>query len=156
VAYEGPVHNFRTSTGEYVAGGVLVHNCFGHWHKDQGIVDAQGKQFVNLGAVSRGALVRENIYRTPKIALIEADATRIRVVPLPLIVAPAEEVFDLDRKERQEKEEANIDQFLGVLQANSTFDPARSIEENLASLDFASDVRDMARDYLERARAEVG
>lgn len=130
--------------------------CFGHWHKDQGIVDLEGRQFVNMGAVSRGALVRENITRTPKIALIEADPTQIRVTPLPLIVAPAADVFDLDRKERQEKEETNIDQFIGALQANSAFDPSLTIEENLASLDFATDVRDTAREYLERARAEVG
>ena len=77
---------------------------FGHWHKDQGIVEIDGKQFVNQGAVSRGSLVRENILRTPKIAHIEADATRIWASPLPLIVLPAEEVFDLERKERHESD----------------------------------------------------
>lgn len=130
--------------------------CFGHWHKDQGIVELGGKQFVNQGAVSRGALVRENIHRTPKVAYIEADLHGIRVVPLPLIVAPAEDVFDLERKERQEQEETSIDQFIGALQASTSFDAAKSIDENLAALDFASDVRDLAKDYLERARAEVG
>lgn len=130
--------------------------CFGHWHKDQGIVEVGGKQFVNLGAASRGALVRENLSRTPKVAYIEATLDRVTVSPLPLLVAPAEEVFDLDRKERQEKEEANIDQFITALQANTTFDPAKSIEDNLAAFDVAGDVRDLARDYLDRARAEVG
>lgn len=130
--------------------------CFGHWHKDQGIAVVGGKQFVNLGAVSRGALVRENLARTPKIAYIEATMDRISVSPLPLLVAPAEEVFDLDRKERQEKEELNIDRFITALQAGSTFDPAKSIEENLAAFDVAGEVRDLARDYLDRARAEVG
>jgi DNA repair exonuclease SbcCD nuclease subunit len=130
--------------------------CFGHWHKDQGIVEIGTQQFVNLGAVSRGALVRENLHRTPKVAYIEADPSGIRVVPLPLIVAPAEDVFDLERKERQEKEDTNIDQFIGALQASTTFDATKSIEDNLAALDFATDVRDLAKDYLERARAEVG
>lgn len=130
--------------------------CLGHWHKDQGIVELGGKQFVNQGAVSRGALVRENLQRTPKVAHIEATSLGIRVFPLPLIVAPAEEVFDLERKERQEKEETNIDQFISALQASTTFDPAHTIEDNLTALDFASDVRDLAREYLERAHAEVG
>ena len=129
--------------------------CFGHWHKDQGIVEINGKQFVNQGAISRGALVRENIHRTPKIAYIEADHNGIRVIPLPLIVAPAADVFDLDRKERQEKEETNIDQFIVALQASTAFDAAKSIDENMALFDFAVDVRDLAREYLERARAEV-
>ncbi len=130
--------------------------CFGHWHKDQGIVVHGGTQFVNLGAVSRGALIRENIHRTPKAALIEATPEGIRALQLPLSVAPAEDVFDFDRKERQEREETNIEQFVQVLQANATFDPASSIEDNLAAMNFAVEIRDLAREYLERARGEIG
>jgi DNA repair exonuclease SbcCD nuclease subunit len=130
--------------------------CFGHWHKDQGIVDIGETQFVNLGAVSRGALIRENTTRTPKVALIEATKERIRVMQLPLIVAPPDDVFDFDKKERQEKEETNIEQFVQVLQANAAFDPSASIEHNLNQMNFAVEVRDLAREYLEKARAEVG
>lgn len=130
--------------------------CFGHWHRDQGVVDIEGTQFVNLGAVSRGALIRENIHRTPKVALIDASPTGIRVLQLPLQVADPKDVFDFDRKERQEKEETNIEQFVQVLQANASFDPAMSIEGNLESLNFAVEVRDLAREYLDRARGEVG
>lgn len=129
---------------------------FGHWHKDQGIVDIGKTQFVNLGAVSRGALIRENTQRTPKVALIEATKEILKVWQLPLMVAPAEDVFDFDRKERQEKEETNIEQFVTALQANASFDPSASIEDNLHALNFAVEIRDLAREYLERARAEVG
>jgi len=129
---------------------------FGHWHKDQGIVDIGATQFVNLGAVSRGALIRENTQRTPKVAMIEATESGLRVIQLPLSVAPPEDVFDFDRKERQEREETNIEQFVTALQANAAFDPSVSIEDNLQSLNFAVEVRDLAREYLERARGEVG
>jgi DNA repair exonuclease SbcCD nuclease subunit len=130
--------------------------CFGHWHKDQGIVDIGETQFVNLGAVSRGALIRENTTRTPKVAYIEATKDRLRVMQLPLMVAPAEDVFDFERKERQEKEETNIEQFVQVLQANAAFDPSQTIEHNLDQMNFAVEVRDLAREYLEKARGEVG
>jgi DNA repair exonuclease SbcCD nuclease subunit len=130
--------------------------CFGHWHKDQGVVQIGETQFVNLGAVSRGALIRENTHRTPKVAVIEATESGIRVLQIPLSVAPAEDVFDFERKERQEKEETSIEQFVQVLQANASFDPSQSIESNLEGLNFAVEVRDLAREYLERARAEVG
>jgi DNA repair protein SbcD/Mre11 len=130
--------------------------CFGHWHRDQGVVEISGKQFVNLGAVSRGALIRENIHRTPKVALLDASPTGIRVLQLPLQVADPQDVFDFDRKERQEKEETNIEQFVQVLQANAAFDPALSIDGNLDSMNFAVEIRDLAREYLERARGEVG
>lgn len=129
---------------------------FGHWHKDQGIVEIDGKTFVNQGALSRGALIRENIERTPKATLIEVLPSGITTVSLPMLVAPAADVFDFERKERQEAEGVEIDNFVSTLRANAAYDPSVSIEANLQALDFARDVRDLALGYLERARAEVG
>jgi hypothetical protein len=153
--YEGPVHNFRTSTGEYVAGGLLVHNCFGHWHKDQGIELVNGKVFVNHGAVSRGALVRDNLERVPKVSIIEiTEGGVLRVVSIPLTVAPAAEVFDLERKAVQEKERHDIDQFIARLISDGTVDPDASIEDNVRALTgFADDVRSEALRYLELAES---
>jgi hypothetical protein len=150
--YEGPVHNFRTSTGEYVAGGVLVHNCFGHWHRDQGIVEIQGKQFVNQGAVSRGALIHENITRIPQVSLLEFEPGVARFRTLPLIVAPAEDVFDFEKKERVESENRSIDSFIERLQEDAVFDPTATIEGNIRTLEFAAEVRDLALRYLDQAR----
>jgi DNA repair exonuclease SbcCD nuclease subunit len=130
--------------------------CFGHWHRDQGIVTVGGKQFVNQGAVSRGALVRENTTRTPQVSHIEITPGSIRVWPVPLLVAPAEDVFDFERKERQEAEDTAIDLFAARIKADAMLDPNIGIEETLKSLDFARDVGDLARMYLNRARAEVG
>lgn len=130
--------------------------CFGHWHKDQGIVSLFGKTFVNLGAVSRGALSHENVTRTPKVAFIEADANGIRVTPLTLLVAPPEDVFDMERKERVEQENKSIDQFILTLQQSGSLDTEKSIEENIATLSFATDVQKAAVEYLERAREGVG
>jgi len=130
--------------------------AFGHWHKDQGIVELDGVQFVNQGALSRGSLVRENIERTPKAALLEVTLEGVLVRPLPMKVAPPEEVYDFERKDRAEREAVEIDLFIAKLQANANFSPEESIEANLAALDFSVDVRDLALEYLERARAEAG
>jgi DNA repair exonuclease SbcCD nuclease subunit len=129
---------------------------FGHWHKDQGVVVIGETQFVNLGAVSRGALIRENTTRTPKVALIEATKECLRVMQIPLDVAPAEDVFDFDRKERQETEATNIEEFVTILQSNASFNPDVSIEDNLSAMNVAVEIRDLARDYLDKARAEIG
>ena len=126
--------------------------CFGHWHRDQGITEVGGKLFVNQGAVSRGALVRENLTRIPKVALIEATLKGIQVVPLPLRVAPAEDVFHLDRKEREDKESEEIHTFVQSLVGSLAVDTSKTIEENLISLQFAKDIKDLAAGYLERAR----
>lgn len=130
--------------------------CFGHWHKDQGIIELDGKKFVNQGALSRGALIRENIERTPQATLLEVTPSGIVTVSLPMVVSPPEEVFDFERKDRQEKESLEIEQFVSTLKANVEYDATQSIEANLQALDFAREVRDLALDYLERARAEIG
>ena len=130
--------------------------CFGHWHKDQGIQEIGGKKFVNCGAVSRGALINENTQRTPKVSLIEVEPTGIKIVELPLVVAPATDVFDFEKKERAEKESESIDQFIVQLQNNVRIDLAASIESNVEQLDFAQEVRAAALEYLVRAREGVG
>jgi DNA repair exonuclease SbcCD nuclease subunit len=127
--------------------------CFGHWHKDQGITEIDGRFFINQGAVSRGALVRDNLTRTPKVAIIQILPTGVEVQSVLLKVAPAEDVFDLERKERQEKESTIIEQFVDRIKSDAKLDPAANIEDSVATLDFAPEIRDLALEYLERARS---
>lgn len=130
--------------------------AWGHWHKDQGIEVVNGRQFVNLGAVSRGALVKENLSRTPKVAFMEIDGKGLRVTPLLLQVASAEDVFDLEKKERHDKEGKEIEAFVTRLHEATAIDPSASVEETLRSLSFAQDIQVMAMEYITRARAEIG
>lgn len=130
--------------------------CFGHWHQDQGIEEIDGRFFVNQGAVSRGALVRENLERTPKVALIEFTPSGLKVEPLPLTVLPAEEVFDLEKKDRRDREILVIDQFTTALSETVEFDPSQGVEDNLQKLNFAADIRALAVDYLDKAREQKG
>lgn len=126
---------------------------FGHWHKDQGVEVIGGKYFINQGALSRGALVRENLERIPQVALIEFDGSEIKVQTIKLSVAPAEDVFDLEKKAVQERERQDIDQFVRKLISEGEFNPDQTIEENIRSLssNFADDVRSEALRYLEMA-----
>jgi DNA repair protein SbcD/Mre11 len=127
--------------------------AFGHWHKDQGIAEIDGRFFINQGAVSRGALVRENLMRNPKVAVIHILPTGVEVEPVLLKVSPAEEVFDLERKEHQEKESSIIEQFVDRLKTDIKVDPSANIEDSVAALDFAPEVRNTALEYLDRARS---
>lgn len=137
--------------------------CFGHWHRDQGIEVIDGRRFINQGAVCRGSLIRENIERTPKVTLIEFERERVEggdtkhivtTSSIELDVLPASEVFDFERKERQEQEGRSIEQFVEQLNVEANIDPSVGIEDVIAGLDFAREVRDLAMDYLERARSE--
>lgn len=126
--------------------------AFGHWHRDQGTMQVGGKWFVNQGAVSRGALTHENVARIPQVALFEFESTGPLIKTIPLIVAPASEVFDLERKERADAELNKIEDFIMLLQNDSSFDANQSIEDNVKSMDVAIEVRDLALEYLSNAR----
>jgi DNA repair exonuclease SbcCD nuclease subunit len=127
--------------------------AFGHWHKDQGIVTIGGTHFVNQGALSRGALVRENLTRVPQVSILDFDLSGLSVTAIPLNVAPAEEVFDLERKARQEDKRRDIEQFVLQLVSGARVDPSLDVEANVRALggDFARAVQDRALAYLERA-----
>ena len=128
--------------------------AFGHWHQDQGVTQIGNTTFVNQGSVSRGALIKENLSRVPKVAVIEVTKAGVKVELIALQVAPATEVFDLDAKTRVESERKDIENFVARLKENALQDPATVIESSVASLDFASDVRAAALHYLELARTE--
>lgn len=132
--------------------------CFGHWHKDQGVVIIEGRRFVNQGALSRGALVKENLTRVPQAALIEVSRSdkgvTIDVGTVQMKVLPAEDVFDLERKERRDEESRVIDDFITRIQEDVAVDPSEDIETTVNSLDFAPEVREMALHYLGRARGD--
>jgi len=128
--------------------------CFGHWHKDQGVTLVDGKRFINPGALSRGALVKENLKRTPQVALIEVTAEETLVGLVPLKVPPAKDVFNLERKERRDREGEIIGQFAERLHQEVVDKPPEDVGESVKQLDFAPEVQRVALDYLERARAQ--
>ena len=126
--------------------------CFGHWHRDQGVVQIEGRHFVNQGAVSRGALTRENVERIPKVSIIEVTKDGVKVTPRALDVARPEDVFDFERKERQEKEALIINQFVEQFAEDVQIDPSQDVETNVRSLNYAPEIRSRALTYLEKAR----
>lgn len=128
--------------------------CLGHWHRDQGIVEVDGRTFINQGAVSRGALIRENLERTPKVGLIEFTPSGIVATPLPLIVAPPSDVFDLERKERQDQQIQYIHEFVQQVQVEMAADLDTPIADTLSRMTFGEEVRELALHYLENARTK--
>lgn len=125
---------------------------FGHWHRDQGIVRLNGRIFVNQGAVSRGALTHENINRVPKVAVLTVTQDGIEVEDIPLSVAPPEEVFDFDRKTREDQQVVVINQFVKQLETELETSADDDFVTSVEKLDFAPEVRVRALAYLERAR----
>ena len=133
--------------------------AFGHWHRDQGIVNLQGRTFINTGAASRGALSHENLKRQPKVVLIEVDGTDVACTPIPLELPPPETVFDLERKARDDRVQVELDRLVracaeGVRSVKATIGSEQespSFESLLEAMDLSAEVRAVVAEHLDRA-----
>jgi DNA repair exonuclease SbcCD nuclease subunit len=133
---------------------------FGHYHKDQGIQEHMGVKFVNLGAVSRGALTFENLERKPKVALIKANSQGIFVEEQIVPHADAADVFDLELKKRLDTERRSLNDFITKLRENrdlsSDLTSDSLMDQRKRELDtMPQDVRALALELLEAAEAGV-
>lgn len=127
---------------------------FGHYHKDQGIVDHMGVKFVNLGAISRGALTFENMERQPKVSLIRADSRGLHIEEHVVPHEDASQVFDLERKKRLDVERRSLDDFITMLRSNVEMSSASTLEARKAELErLPNDLRSLATEMLEAAEA---
>lgn len=126
--------------------------CLGHWHKDQGVTEiASGKYVVNIGSLSRGALNQDDLNRTPSVAVLTFDQD-IRIDVVPLDVAPADEVFDIEGRVRAEARDLNMESFVESIQGTleeSVGKPLLEIVRELPDID--ERVREQAILYLEQA-----
>ncbi len=137
---------------------------FGHWHQDQGVEWISGVPFINVGAVSRGALREENINRHPKVGKltltfedskllkVEAEAIKLKVK------APAE-VFRIEEKERVEQRMETIHKFAGELRDRTKAIRDGDAGDLRASFDQLSDgvpdeVLRITQDYLRESGLE--
>lgn len=152
MAYKGPVYNMRTSTEEYVAGLLLTHNCFGHWHKDQGVREMGGKTFVNIGSLTRGSLSQDEVKRRPAIAVLLCEKGKVEVKVARIKVKPPEEVFDMEARVRVEARESTMEAFVASVRQTLVESKGHSIEEKIAGAKIDERVREKALLYMERSR----
>jgi len=133
---------------------------FGHYHKDQSVQEHLGVRFVNLGAISRGALTVENLERKPKIALMQFGGSGFSIEEKVVPHEDASRVFDLERKQSVEIGKQSMDVFLDKLRSNATMIGSADIRLRMArfmeSEDFTSDEKSAVREVFEAAEAGQG
>jgi DNA repair exonuclease SbcCD nuclease subunit len=130
---------------------------FGHYHIDQGIYEQNGKYFINIGSMSRGILAEDNITHQPQIGYlkisIDGEERSIVAQPIKLRVKPAHEVFDLDKREEEKKENAEIQLFVEKLAAETVkTEKTESIEDAVTKIDMTGLVRQRVLHYIQEAR----
>lgn len=139
----------------------------GHYHVDQGIEEIDNKFFVNLGSISRGSIAEENIGHQPKIGIIKISEVggkpTIKAESMLLKVKPAEEIFDLVKRDEENRESAEIQKFVEKLSEKLIIKPlsgASSDEDNQAGINnlienmsIAQIIKNKAIYYLQEAAA---
>jgi hypothetical protein len=124
---------------------------FGHWHKDQGVEEINGKQFVNLGSLTRGSLSQDEMERQPASAVLRCTEEGVKIEVHRLTIRPAEEVFDVEGRARQVKRQVEMDSFVTAIR--DSLQPAKEGETLAQSVsgmgDVPNEIRERALAYLE-------
>jgi DNA repair exonuclease SbcCD nuclease subunit len=126
---------------------------FGHDHRDNGVHRIGDRWFVNIGALSRGALSHENIGRDVKCAIVEFGDSGTSVLQVKLQYRPASEVFDLTLRAQKERERSDIEQFVaGLSQDLADISPV-NFKEKLQAMEIPDQVRVRVLTYIDQAEA---
>lgn len=130
----------------------------GHHHVDQGILKSPtGHMFFVHGSMSRTGTHKDDLTRRPAVGLMTISKDGIRGQTCRLRVKPAEELFDLNKRDQLRKGEEELDAFVQMLSTGgmSTTDPYRIVEEIVLDEDVRKRVRlylDMAEEALAKER----
>lgn len=148
VFFGDPVHSYEqlldASGADYIV--------LGHDHTDRGVAQFGGpngpRYVIDIGALSRGSMDKSGITRVLKFCVIDTDARSVQAYRLNY--RPAEAIFDLAKREREEQEAEQVQTFIAQLQADlaTTGTPVAS---KLDGLSLPSDVRDRVEAYIEQA-----
>jgi len=124
----------------------------GHYHEDQGIQWLDKKCFVNLGSISRGTIAEERLDHKPKFGFIKiSEDGTITADSIPLTIKPAEEVFDLKKRDEEKKENVDIQKYVEHLVAEATAVDAKklSIEDHMKVMSIEKEVYDTVLELIQ-------
>lgn len=129
---------------------------FGHWHLDQGIENINSKNFVNIGSLTRGALSLENVTRSPKVVICTYTKTERKMQQVKLKVGSARDVFDFQKKERTDREQVLINQFIENLRKEANNHGSdNDIDKRLGQLNLEATIKHKVSSLLEEAEVEL-
>jgi DNA repair exonuclease SbcCD nuclease subunit len=125
---------------------------FGHYHPDQGIEIHNNKHFINVGSLSRGSLKKDELTRIPNLGYVEiSDSYEIKTEKIPLNVLPADKIFDLDKKRKEDEEQKEIENFISEMKIKMDQNDLNDIEKTIKNMSFEKTIVDKALFYLEKA-----
>lgn len=130
--------------------------AFGHWHKDQGVVEnIPGRQWiVNVGSLTRGSISEDDLSRTPCAVVLRFGQGSFSFERRDIVVAPSSKVFDLSKRRQEEVREKQISAFAESLRSQflTSSGAKKSIVDLVEDSSLLSDKPDLARKVKCRAR----
>lgn len=125
----------------------------GHHHDDQGIQHIGGKIYASAGSISRTGGHKQDRERRPAAVFIETTAEKLDAQVLRPKAPKVEEIMDLVTMEAIKKESEELDRLTSALEsAETTASDPKAILDQLGA---PAEVRQKARDYLEKAEQEA-
>lgn len=160
---------FKQKMFSYKDISVLGDDIFlmGHYHKDQGIVtvnyNGYDQHFINVGAISRGSHSDDNVSRAPKIGFVEIKKdsdgkVHIKTKQVRLSVQPASDIFDIEKKEIEQKRVRDAEEFVEELQKTVSVDndSGAGLNDVINHLDLESEVMKKVDFFIKEAEREIG
>lgn len=158
---------FKHKLYSYDEIGILGDDIFlmGHYHVDQGIrvISTHGldQHFINVGALSRGALSEDNIKRSPKICYVtitkDNGIVEIKTQQVKLKVKSVEDIFDLQKKEEEKKKIQDAEDFVNKLKDSISEEESEgdSIENEIANLNIDKKIINKVKHFISEASLKV-
>ncbi len=130
---------------------------FGHWHKDQGIETlSNGAYVVNVGSLTRGSLSLDDMDRKPAVSVLRFEKESCTAQRRNLTVKPFAEVFDLERKIREENTDSIMAEYVEKMTSILSTEKHKDLRSKVQALkDVPSAVREHLMHLIEEAEAEV-
>jgi len=130
--------------------------CFGHWHKNQGITEVKGgKWVINVGSLTRGSLTEDNINREPGVVVMGFWPKESGMPPsfefVKITIRPASEVFDLEKRAKEEARSMTVDAFVASLKETLAESHEKSFDEMVETLDLPAEIKERALEYISAA-----
>jgi DNA repair exonuclease SbcCD nuclease subunit len=126
---------------------------FGHWHKDQGIVEMGDKTFINIGSLTRGALSQDEVQRRPACVVLGFNGDAVTTQTVRLRVGAPEDVFDIEKRQHQEQRQMEMDTFVASVKDSLVGDQnSIALPDVIGSMEeVRASVRERALLYLEQS-----
>ena len=126
--------------------------CFGHWHRDQGIVTLpSGKTVVNVGSLTRGSLSEDNMDRIPCAVSLEFSREGFEARRMPLRVLPMDHIFDVEKKRALQVRKSIDNTFFDDLRKSMVSEGGTSLRDVVLASSLPEKAKELAVSYLEKA-----